>query len=84
MAKFTRRQFIVEGSGIFPFDMLRYDHCWPKREAEDSPGLAVGMYGESAGIRRVTLLTDSHTAPTLRRWESFTWRVVDGSVSIPD
>lgn len=81
MAKSTRRSFVVVGSGIFPFDMLRYDQCWPKSESPDSSAIAVGMYGESAlGLRRVTLVTDNPHAPTMGRWESFTWKVEDGSI----
>jgi hypothetical protein len=30
-------EFLVEGFGVFPVDMLRYDQCWPRREIEDTP-----------------------------------------------
>ena len=29
--------FTVEGTGMFPVDMLRYDNCWPRTEQDDSP-----------------------------------------------
>lgn len=29
--------FTVEGTGMFPVDMLRRDECWPKTEQNDSP-----------------------------------------------
>lgn len=73
MAKIKRKRFIVEGSGAFPFDMLRYDHAWPATEAEDSWRLDRELC--EGAMRRVTLLTDSPIAPTYGRWESFTWRV---------
>lgn len=73
-----RKRFTVEGSGVFPFDMLRYDACWPESEARDSYKLDAQRLQdkEAFGRRQVTLLTDSLHAPTHGRWQSFTWRVV--------
>lgn len=72
-AKF--HEFVVEGRGEFPFDMLRYDHCWPKRESEDVVNMAPyprgSLYRET---RRVTLV--GLREPTVGRWESFGWNVV--------
>lgn len=81
--KKERRQFTVEGQGPFPIDMLRYDQCWPKSEGEDT-----GVIEQSIRSRpprqapqggwppyRVTLETDSESAPTYGRWESFGWKV---------
>ncbi len=69
-----RTRFVVEGSGTFPYDMLRYDHCWPESEGRDSP-----LLDGHQNKRQVTLLTDSQFAPTEGRWASFTWKVVPGS-----
>jgi hypothetical protein len=69
--------FIVEGNGVFPFDMMRYDQCWPYT-GEDSAKL--DHHYDSGGIRRVTMQTfgDRFTnRPTRARWASFTWRVLD-------
>lgn len=77
MAKIKRKRFIVEGSGVFPYDMLRYDACWPETESQDSYKLCRDAAGE---FRRVALLTDSESAPTVGRWRSFTWRVVETEV----
>ena len=80
MAKITRVRFTVEGSGAFPFDMLRYDHAWPESEASDSYqlGLSPMMNGDDYfKLRRVTLLTDSPSAPTPGRWKSFNWHVIE-------
>ncbi len=62
--------FTVEGYGEFPFDMLRYDSCWPKSEGHDSYALG------NRDQRRVVLQTWSERGPTVGRWESFTWRVI--------
>lgn len=87
MAKQKRVRFTVEGSGDFPFDMLRYDHCWPEHESPDSYNVSL-TYANCTdrnddtypGKRRVTLLTESPNAPTEARWKSFSWSVVPGSV----
>lgn len=65
--------FTVEGSGEFPYDMLRYDHCWPFSEALDSPALKAHRYDR----RRVVLATNSPSAPTAGRWKSFGWLLLD-------
>lgn len=65
--------FTVEGSGEFPFDMLRYDSCWPFSEGRDVPSLV--HYGPR-GRRRVVLQTTNQHAPTAGRWQSFNWRVI--------
>jgi hypothetical protein len=76
----TVKQFTVEGTYPFPTDMLRYDQCWPAREATDSIQLAESMMlrrtSEPNRKRRVTLTTNNVNAPTTGRWESFGWRVV--------
>lgn len=64
--------FVVEGAGAFPFDMLRYDSCWPVREGYDSGKLE----RECRERRRVLLATSYEGSPTPRRWESFMWKVV--------
>ena len=76
--KTQRVRFTVEGSGTFPFDMLRYDACWPESESRDSYRLAAD-YGNDKNPpsrRQVTLLSDNRHAPTYGRWESFTWKVI--------
>jgi hypothetical protein len=73
MAKSKRVFFIVEGSGTFPFDMLRYDHAWPYSESKDSPSLDRDLRW---GVRRVMLSSDTPQAPTDGRWRSFGWQVI--------
>ena len=80
--------FVVAGTGEFPLDMLRYDSARPLT-AEDKR-VVDARYDDSDNSplwdeatkhlrrNRVTLFTDSPHAPTHRRWESQTWRVVEG------
>jgi hypothetical protein len=78
--------FTVSGSGFgeFPFDMLRYDGCYPasEQEADRLSHYCQGMRenrGEQPDFS-VTLRTCHRFAPTTRRWESFLWKVtyIDG------
>ena len=69
-------RFIVEGRGIFPYDMLRYDRCMPDRP-EDTVTM---VCSEPDALRQVKLVHynpvsawDPHTA----RWESFGWKVIE-------
>lgn len=81
-AKTRMVTFVVEGSGTFPFDMLRYDACYPDSEAYDSPNLD---WSGQPGLRRVRLchrvLKDenlwNYPSP---RWPSFGWRVLPDSI----
>jgi len=80
--KTKRTRFVVEGSGAFPFDMLRYDHAWPDKEGSDSYQLGLTYEHGDAYFakRRVALITDSTFAPNVERWKSFNWRVVEQEV----
>lgn len=60
--------FSVTGDGQFPFDMLRYDSCWPAHPQDVSL-----MSSRSGTLRRVTLV--GLHAPTDGRWASFGWPV---------
>ena len=67
--------FTVTGAGEFPFDMLRYDRCWPEREGETHK-LGSGQPGfRTAGVRSVEMV--SLRGPTVARWASFGWKVGD-------
>ena len=73
--------FTVEGRGEFPTDMLRYDVCefaTPKDEKAAGKGYADPEFDSSR--RKVTLLSTSsnlHNKPTVDRWVSFGWSVVE-------
>lgn len=65
---------VVEGSGDFPIDMLRYDSCYPASEVDS----AMMMHGE--GLRQITLMCHRERGlkiATRDRWLSFTWRVIE-------
>jgi hypothetical protein len=65
------RTFVVCGSGDFPYDMLRYDACWPATEGDSA--LLSPRYIEH---RQVTLETISGFETTPERWKSFLWEVL--------
>lgn len=52
MAKIKR--FTVHGFGEFPWDMLRYDACWPETEADSTL-----MEAHHKERRDITLQTDN-------------------------
>jgi hypothetical protein len=62
--------FKVRGSGEFPYDMLRYDQCYPMT-TDDAVRLGYG------GRRDVVLISNTdrmrRVGPTIKRWESFGW-----------
>jgi hypothetical protein len=59
-------RYQVDGIGIFPFDMLRYDSAWPFTQ-EDV------MKITEIDHREIQLC--SYRKPTVTRWASFNWRV---------
>lgn len=79
MALKYRQTFVVEGSGLFPYDMLRYDGCFPRSESE-SPLLGGGHDAEFRQIELQRYVEVVHDQPTEGRWRSFGWHVKDGSV----
>ena len=62
--------FKVRGKGSFPLDMLRYDACHPVRP-EDVDSLT-----EILGDEPRTVTLNSNHPPTVKRWASFGWKVV--------
>lgn len=67
------QQLVVEGAGEFPWDMLRYDSCWPADERE-SPKLQTHRT-EKRSVE-LTRMTRNTRGPNERRWKSFGWTVV--------
>ena len=82
--------FEVTGRGEFPWDMLRYDSCWPQTSddvAKITPHYSdysvrddVGDHDHDIlGRRTVKLVTTRHLKRdfpiTPARWDSFTWTV---------
>jgi hypothetical protein len=70
--------FEVEGTGAFPIDMLRYDACYPATEG-DSHIITATMHRGGVTANTVTLKTaDPKRPPTVERWRSFGWTLVNG------
>lgn len=68
--------FTVRGSGRFPFDMLRYDGCYPETGMDVTSMTSEDreVFGRSQE-RNVRLRSDRE--PTVDRWTSFGWQVVN-------
>ena len=66
-------EFTVTGRGMFPFDMLRYDLCWPASGGD----AALLTYNDPHGLRHIEL--KGLKVPTPGRWASFGWNVVEAS-----
>jgi hypothetical protein len=64
-------EFTVEGKGMFPLDMLRYDLCWP---AGGGDAAHIGGTYEAAS-RQIRMR--GLKPPTVGRWASFGWTVVE-------
>jgi len=75
------QKIVVEGSGSFPHDMLRYDNCVPMNENEIHKMVMTPRDGNEyfKERRQVTLVRYSYNGepPTDARWRSFLWKVVD-------
>jgi hypothetical protein len=81
-----RQTFIVEGRGTFPFDMLRYDHCWPCVEGEmslmdNSEMIREERYFKEARQVHVARDVDGKSVlPTFGRWSSMGWDVLENTI----
>lgn len=80
MARY-RQTFVVEGTGTFPYDMLRYDHCWPALEIESTLLDSNQLFRDENWFktpRRIKLARETESKvnlPTVARWQSFGWKV---------
>jgi hypothetical protein len=78
--KLYEATFRVRGSGEFPFDMLRYDCCYPINETEARRMSWAEC--DSSEVRTVELrrkackLRCDAENITPARWQSFGWRVL--------
>jgi len=79
MARRYTHKFTVEGSGNFPFDMLRYDRCWPSTQ-DDVTTMVPHNSEHFIPIRQVTLTASANHSiwePTTGRWANFGWPVIE-------
>lgn len=65
--------FVVVGSGEFPYDMLRYDRCFPWLE-RSSHQLSYA-HDERRVVRLESPNREPHWRPTVERWKSKLWDV---------
>jgi hypothetical protein len=72
--KASPARVVVEGSGPFPIDMLRYDGAYPARE-EDAARIHSSFDRFARERQKVTIVIPDGR-PTEGRWDSFGWRVV--------
>lgn len=68
-------EYYVTGSGEFPWDMLRYDACWPTDSIEAFK-MGIGFWGHDDEYKKLrSIKMRSYREPTIGRWSSFTWSV---------
>ena len=72
-------RLIVSGSGQFPVDMLRYDSCYPA-DTESAVAMISDHRDQNYLDMRdieLTSLSEKGWTPTVGRWNSFGWSVVN-------
>lgn len=83
------QSFTVSGRGQFPIDMLRYDTCFPVNPESVSViydccsnhDLNALHNTEPVKVRLARYVDSKVTQPTIDRWRSFGWNVLDISTS---
>jgi len=61
----------------FPYDMLRYDRCWPSSE-NDSSLLDFKVADRIIELNRYS--SNKNDQPHFARWKSFGWEIIEGSL----
>jgi hypothetical protein len=75
------QKFTVEGHGTFPFDMLRYDYCFPNCEENNLEVERVkGTWGVRRQVKLARYCENKKSMPTQARWHSFGWTVLPESI----
>lgn len=75
----TAIEFEVSGKHDFPFDMLRYDLCWPATESDANEIAANASPFTSLPRAQYSIKLKGLKPPTPGRWASFGWKVyIDG------
>lgn len=63
---------VVEGTGDFPLDMLRYDCAFPATEHDS----AIASHYSNRRAVALILRSVNDNGPTDPRWTSFLWKVI--------
>jgi hypothetical protein len=75
--------FTVRGAGQFPYDMLRYDQCFPADEGQssllsDNPLTSPDeFFRVPRTVKMKRIVDSSKRLPTVDRWKSFGWECED-------
>jgi hypothetical protein len=77
--KYHAYTFTVVGTGRLPLDMMRYDRCVPYQQAGTRVPLSDDTNEHSYEMIGYAPI-GNRAEPTVARWKSFGWRVVEGSV----
>lgn len=73
-----RHKFAVQSTLPFPIDMLRYDGAHPASEGDSH--IIENSVQNGTGAKRVELVrvdTQRFWTPTVGRWQSFGWEVIE-------
>ena len=90
-ARVYAQRFVVEGVGQFPVDMLRYDQAVPWSEVDSGKIATDWGSREALEPRQVAVLRHVSVPkprpgglgwPTVERWRSFGWRVLEETVEM--
>lgn len=73
-----RIEAYVTGTGVFPFDMLRYDKCFPARGQDV---IAMWTHRSARSAQRTVMVAKNATSRTdgftADRWASFGWKLTE-------
>ena len=76
-------EFTVTGKGDVPLDMMRYDRCTPLTQKDVDDAYIPTPFGlrQTVSVRLIRYTEGKgrnyHDNPTVKRWNSFGWKVTD-------
>ncbi len=76
-------EYYVTGRGTFPYDMLRYDSCWPATGV-DASKMDTDFLPPAHRLHSRSIKLRSYKTPTIDRWSSFTWSVGTENLEFQD
>ena len=72
--------YFVAGYEAFPFDMLRHDNAWISSQEHLHP--AIESLSDWGSEKRRIIKVTGVSLPTIARWNSFGWSIVDRSLKV--
>ncbi len=70
--KLYQSEFVVEGIGDFPFDMLRYERAFPEHESDS---YKLNTSDEKRSVYLIKIHHDPEPEFNHNRWKSFGWKI---------